>query len=66
MIRRNIVASRRLGTPYGISESCCGDINGDGDYSYSAFGLPCLALDGKEAKADICPVCFGDRNGICL
>lgn len=55
VIRRNIVASRRLGTPYGISESCCGDINGDGDYSYSAFGLPCLALDGKEARPIFAP-----------
>ena len=36
--------ARRYGIPWGISESACSLISGDGHYHYFAFGVPALAL----------------------
>jgi hypothetical protein len=35
---------RRFGIPWGISESGCSLLSGDGHYHYFAFGVPALAL----------------------
>ena len=36
--------ARRYGIPWGISESGCSLLSGDGHYHYFAFGVPALAL----------------------
>jgi len=36
--------ARRYGIPWGVSESACSLISGDGHYHYFAFGVPALAL----------------------
>lgn len=55
VVNRNIITGEMLKTPFGISESCSSDINRSGDYCYTAFGLPCLALDSKQARPVFAP-----------
>jgi len=44
-VRRQIDYARRLGIPWGISESSFHATNDDGAYAYRAFGVPGLGLE---------------------
>jgi hypothetical protein len=42
--------ARRFGIPWGISESACSLLSGDGHYHYFAFGVPALALHRPDEE----------------
>jgi cyclic beta-1,2-glucan synthetase len=42
--------ARRYGIPWGISESACSLVSGDGHYHYFAFGVPALALHRPDEE----------------
>ena len=42
--------ARRFQIPWGISESACSLLSGDGHYHYFAFGVPALALHRPEEE----------------
>ena len=42
--------ARRFRIPWGISESACSLLSGDGHYHYFAFGVPALALHRPEEE----------------
>ena len=42
--------AKRYGIPWGISESACSLISGDGHYHYFAFGVPALALHRPDEE----------------
>jgi cyclic beta-1,2-glucan synthetase len=42
--------ARRFSIPWGISESACSLISGDGHYHYFAFGVPALALHRPDEE----------------
>lgn len=42
--------ARRYGIPWGISESACSLISGDGHYHYFAFGVPTLGLHRPDEE----------------
>lgn len=44
---------RHKSIPWGISESACGELSGDGEYIYHAFGVPGLALNRDDHSGDI-------------
>ncbi len=47
VLEKNIEFSSKNGFPFGVSESCSGDINSNGDFCYEAHGIDELALDTK-------------------
>lgn len=55
VIKKNIDVVECINTPFGISESCCGEINSNGDYCYEAFGVAELALDTKQTAPVFSP-----------
>lgn len=49
-VRRQVRYGRRLGVPWGVSESCYNQLDRDMTYQYRAFGVPDLGL--KRGLAD--------------
>ena len=53
--RAQMDEGRRLGRPWGVSESGHSALDAQLNYQYRAFGLPALALDGEACQGVVAP-----------